>query len=78
MPRKQKPTGKESWTWEEIKLGHRLSKAGKRMRRMMRYSGCKEDEDGRIKAPDEDSVFYWCLLILIGVITGLVILFASS
>ncbi len=46
MARKQKPPGFEKWTWEEIRLGRRLSKGEKRMRRAAKGLGATEKEDG--------------------------------
>ena len=60
MARKQKPPGYENWTWEEIRVGHRLSKADKRCRRLARHLGATEDNNGKIIPPqgDEQVVYY--------------------
>ena len=59
-PRGPKPPGQEKWTWEEIRLGHRLSKSSKRIRRMARSLGATEDENGRIIPPTgEEAPLYY-------------------
>lgn len=66
MARRQKPPGYEKWTWEEIKLGHRLSKAEKRARRIARHLGATEDANGKLNAPEGgDKFLYYFVLVVI-------------
>ncbi|WP_200392454.1 hypothetical protein [Roseibacillus ishigakijimensis] len=77
MPRQQKPPGYENWTWEEIRLGRRLSKAEKRNRRMMRAFGAEERKDGSFKPPEssEDKFVYYLFLFGLLLLSFVVILF---
>ncbi len=38
MPRRQKPPGREKWTWDEINAGRKMSKGEKRSRRLANQS----------------------------------------
>lgn len=71
MRRKQKPPGYENWTWEEIKLGHRLSKAEKRMRRISKHLGGNEDKKGNVLPPEGESSFLYYFVFLILLIMSL-------
>jgi hypothetical protein len=51
MPRRQKPAGKEKWTWDEINAGRRMSKSEKRYRRMAVNLGATKRDDGSIQPP---------------------------
>jgi hypothetical protein len=51
MPRRQKPPGKESWSWDEINAGRKMSKAEKRTRRLAVNLGATKGPDGRIQPP---------------------------
>jgi hypothetical protein len=63
MARKQKPPGYENWTWEEIRVGHRLSKAEKRCRRLARHLGGTEDKDGKINPPQGEQKAVYNLVL---------------
>lgn len=78
MPRKQKPPGYEHWTWEEIRLGHRLSKAEKRTRRLARHLGGVEDERGKITPPQgEGQILYYTVFIVLMVVAFGVLLLSA-
>lgn len=66
MARRQKPPGLEKWTWEEIRVGHRLSKEDKRMRRLARHMGATDKPDGTIQPPPfAENPGYYLLFILL-------------
>jgi len=60
MPRRQKPPGKEKWTWDEINAGRKMSKTEKRYRRLAVDLGATKHPDGRIEPPkyDEYPTYY--------------------
>lgn len=78
MARRQKPPGQENWTWEEIRVGHRLSKGDKRMRRLAKHMGASERPDGSIQPPplSENPAYYvlfillFILMIVIALLSG--------
>src|SRR5947209_1313243 len=78
MPRRQKPPGKEKWTWDEIRAGRRMSKAEKRTRRLAVSLGATKSPDGRIQPPPfaENPTYYLVFLgllilcILVAVFSG--------
>lgn len=41
----------ENWTWEEIRVGRKMSKGEKRGRRMAKGFGATERPDGSIQPP---------------------------
>jgi hypothetical protein len=62
MPRRQKPSGKEKWTWDEINAGRKMSKTDKRWRRLAVSLGATKEPDGRIRPPSfEDNPNYWLI-----------------
>lgn len=66
MPRKQKPPGYENWTWDEIKLGRKLSKAEKRGRRLAQSLGATKKDDGTIEPPAfEDNPLYYFVFVML-------------
>lgn len=78
MARREKPPGQEKWTWEAIRVGHRLSKADKRMRRLAKHMGASERPDGQIQPPpfSENPAYYllfillFILMIVIALLSG--------
>lgn len=67
MARRQKPPGMEKWTWDEINLGRKMSKAEKRGRRMAIAFGATKKEDGQIEPPsfDENQTYYFVFIGLL-------------
>jgi len=75
MPRKQKPPGYENWTWDEINLGRKLSKAEKRNRRLAQHLGGTKDKNGDIHAPEgSDSFLYYFVFGLLFIMSIVVII----
>ena len=77
MPRRQKPPGKGSWSWDEIKAGRKMSKAEKRTRRLAVNLGATKGPDGRIQPPaySANPTYY---LIFIGIfILSVIVLILS-
>lgn len=52
MPRKQKPPGMENWTWDEIRMGQKMSRGQKKARRLVKSLGGETDENGNIRIPE--------------------------
>ena len=52
MARKQKPPGMENWTWEEIRMGQKMSRGQKKARRLVKSLGGQPDEDGILRIPE--------------------------
>jgi energy-coupling factor transporter transmembrane protein EcfT len=81
MPRRQKPPGKEKWTWDEIRAGYRFSKSQKRAIRLAVSMGAKKLPDGRVQPPTlQENPGYWLFfgLIALMMIIGLVISMVSA
>ena len=78
MPSKPKPPGYEKWTWEEIRVGHRLSKSEKRARRMARHLGATEDVNGRIRPPEKGQTMYYLFFGGLLVAMVLMVIFAPE
>lgn len=77
MARKQKPIGYENWTWDEINLGRKLSKAEKRNRRLAQHLGATKDSKGNITPPSaQESPNYYLIfgmlliIFIIAVVAG--------
>lgn len=51
MPRRPKPPGMEKWTWDEIRLGRRMSKIEKSTGRLAVSLGATKSPEGRIVPP---------------------------
>ena len=77
MQKKEKPPGKEKWTWEEIRLGRRLSKSEKRLRRMARHLGASENKSGDLSPPDsaDQKVIYYLTLAALLIVSICVLIF---
>ncbi|WP_165253606.1 hypothetical protein [Paludisphaera soli] len=72
MPRRQKPPGYEKWTWDEINQGRKMSKTGKRIRRLDVGLGASKDARGNITPPlYSEAPHYWWVMIGL-MIVGLV------
>jgi len=79
MARRQKPEGYEHWTWEEIRVGRRMSKAEKRGRRMAKCFGATEDSAGNIRPPEgEGRAAYFLIYILMAILMILVAVFSKQ
>jgi hypothetical protein len=77
MPRKQKPPGKEKWTWDEINQGRKMSKTEKRYRRLAVNLGATKHDDGRIEPPKYDShPEYWWTFIVLAIIVFVAFVFS--
>jgi hypothetical protein len=64
MPRRQKPLGKEKWTWDEINQERKMSKTEKRYRNLAVSFGATKSNGGRIIPPSAaDSPMYYVVFI---------------
>ncbi len=77
MARRQKPPGKENWTWDEINAGRRMSKSEKRWRRAAIDMGATKDSNAKIVPPSyEDNAQYWHLFV--GILIFMIVLLAVA
>jgi hypothetical protein len=68
MPRKQKPPGMENWTWDEIRMGQKMTRGQKKARRLVKSLGGQPDENGHLRIPEgqwANKVLAFLLLIML-------------
>ncbi len=67
MPRRQKPPGREKWTWDEINAGRKMSKGEKRSRRLAISLGATKAPHGRIQPPaySDNPTYYFVFIGLL-------------
>jgi hypothetical protein len=69
----------EKWTWDEINMGRRMSKAEKRGRRLAVSMGASKRADGTIQPPKfAENPGYWITLWVMVIIIVLVAIFSRS
>jgi hypothetical protein len=72
MPRRQKPPGKEKWTWDEINQGRKFSKTERRYRALAQSLGANKSSTGKTIPPSAaDNPSYYVVFI------GLLIAFVA-
>jgi hypothetical protein len=54
----------ENWTWEEIRMGQKMSRGQKKARRLVKSLGGQPDEDGILRIPDGGGKVLAALLLV--------------
>lgn len=76
MARKSKPSGKEKWTWDEIRMGRKFSKNDKFVVKMARI--IEESKDSNVKITDpkgqeaEKLLTIYAVILLVIIAVGLI------
>jgi hypothetical protein len=70
MARRQKPLGKEKWTWDEINRGRRWTGNERKWRKRGKQCGWAQTPDGSYQMPPGAALIY------IGVFVALIVLYA--
>lgn len=74
MSRRQKPAGKEKWTWNEIEQGRRWTGNERKWRKRGKESGWEQNNDGSYQMPPAAAFIYigaFVVLIIIWAALGL-------
>ena len=76
MARKSKPPGKEKWTWDEIRMGSKLSRSDKFVVKMARIIEESKDSNGKIIQPKGQEaaklLTIYAAILLIVILIGLI------